>query len=71
VPHLAAATSLLREILNRTPGSRLLASASGRVGVLLVELAGHLGRVSCARLTVGAANATAAKVDLWSAGATS
>jgi len=68
VPRLEAATSLLREILNRTPGSRLLESVSGRVGVLLVELAGHLANVACARLTVGAADATAAAIDRWSAG---
>jgi hypothetical protein len=68
MPRLAAATALLGEILNRTPGSRLLDSASGRVGVLLVELAGHLAPVACARLTVGAADATAAALDRWSAG---
>jgi len=66
VPRLAAATSLLGEILNRVPGSRLLDGSGGKPAVLLVELAGQLASVTCARLAPGAPDATAAAIDHWS-----
>jgi hypothetical protein len=65
LPHLEAATGLMEEMLNRAPGSALWNEAGGRPGVLLVELAGLLEGVACARLQVGPPEATAAAIAAW------
>ena len=60
-----AAMALLREVLNRAPQGRLLASVGGNMSTLLQELASHLDGVRCARLTPGDREATAERIHAW------
>jgi hypothetical protein len=59
LPVRETAVALLRETLNREPGSALMARHGGRAGAALFELIDLIGEVPCYRLTAAGVEATA------------
>jgi hypothetical protein len=59
LPVREAAVALLRETLNREPGSALMARHGGQAGAALFELIDLIGEVPCYRLTPAGVEATA------------